>query len=84
MYKFINKSVSFLDKGNGEIVSEQENILEEVHNFYNNLYSHKDVQDTDLDYLKTEAVILNEEEKQKLEGEIQLTEIAKSLKNCLF
>ena len=78
---FVNKSVSFLDKGNGEIISEQENILEEVHNFYNSLYSHKEVQDTDLDYLKTEAVVLNEEEKQKLEGEISLTEIAESLKN---
>ena len=78
---FTNKSVSFLDKGNGEIISEQENILEEVHNFYNNLYSFKNVQDINLDHRKTGAVTLNEEENQKLEGEISLTEIATTLKN---
>ena len=56
---FLNKTVSFLDRGNGDILLEQENILSEVHNFYKNLYSFKYVQEYDLEHLKEEAVILH-------------------------
>ena len=56
---FLNKTVGFLDRGNGNIISDQKNILMEVHNFYKSLYSHNPVQDLDLEHLKNEAVILD-------------------------
>ena len=49
---FLNKTVGFLDRGNGEIVSDQENILQEVKSFYTKLYSFKPVQNIDLEYFK--------------------------------
>ena len=49
---FVNKTVSFLDKGDSEIISDQKQILEEVHDFYKNLYSFKEVNDVDLEPLK--------------------------------
>ena len=45
---FLNKTVGFLDIGNGFIISEQENILNEVQNFNKNLYSNNPVQDLEL------------------------------------
>lgn len=78
---FLNKTVGFLDGGNGNIISEQENILKEVHTFYKNLYSHKPVQDRNLEYLKNEAVTLDNIAAASLEGEITLQEIQQALIN---
>ena len=78
---FQNKTVSFLEKGDGEIVSEQENILNEVQHFYENLYSFKNVQAFDLDYLKNNAVLLDHDSSVGLEGEISIREVKQALKN---
>ena len=82
---FINKSISFLDKGDGEIITEQETILKEVYSFYKNLYSFKDTNEIDMTPLKKEAVTLTPEDKTGLEGDITFTEAAavlKNMKNC--
>ena len=78
---YLNKTVGFLDRGNGHIISEQENILDEVQNFYEKLYSHNPVQDHDLEYLKNEAVVLDHSATADLEGEITLYEIKQALVN---
>ena len=78
---FLNKTVGFLDSGNGNIISEQKNILMEVQNFYKNLYSHNPVQDLDLEYLKNETVILDQGTTANLEGEITMQEIEQALNN---
>ena len=77
----VNKSVSFLDKGDGEIISEQQKILEEVHEFYKNLYTLKEVENVDLDHLKENATILDPNDTIGLEGDMTLSEIASVLKN---
>merc|ERR1712240_2649 len=53
----------------------------EVQNFYENLYSHNPVQDLDLEYLKNEAVILDQGTTANLEGEITMQEIEQALNN---
>ena len=76
-----NKNVSFLNKDNGVIISEQEDILKEVHNFYKNLYSIKGVEDIDLEYLKKEAILLTDNETEGIKGEIVLSEAITVLRN---
>ena len=78
---FINKCMNFLDKGNGQVITEQELILKEVHDFYSNLYSYKNVADLDLDYLKKDAVMLTQQSKTGLEGDITLDEAKLVLQN---
>ena len=78
---FLNKTVGFLDRGNGHIISEQENILKEVQQFYEKLYSHNPVQDLDLDHLKNEVVMLDHEATDSLEDEISLDEVEQALAN---
>ena len=78
---FLNKTVGFLDRGNGHIISEQGNILKEVQHFYENLYSHNPAQDLDLEYLKNEAVLLDQGNTADLEGEITIDEVKQALVN---
>ena len=78
---FINKTVGFLDRGSGEIITNQSDILKEVYCFYKNLYSFKEVDDADLTFLKDDAKILDSNDTIGLEGEITIAEIALVLKN---
>ena len=76
---FLNKTVGFLDRGNGVIISEQETILNEVQNFYKNLYSNNPVQDLDLDFLKNGAVLLDQSATADLEGAVTTQEVEQAL-----
>ena len=62
-------------------MSEQENILAEVHEFYKNLYSFKRVENVDIEYLKNDAIILDDNQGAGLEGEITVTEAKRVLAN---
>ena len=78
---FVNRSVSFIEKPNGEIVDKQEDILEEVHNFYKNLYSKKEVNNITLEELIPERPTLDLNDNMTLQGKITYLEAACALKN---
>lgn len=80
---YVNKTIPKLVKEDGSIINKQEDILEEVKQFYSNLYTYQE-QEQDLkikDILNIQnSQTLSEEEKSKLEGEITEEEIAVVLK----
>ena len=83
---YINKTISRVEKDNGQIITKQENILLEVKQFYENLYKSHDFngnQDTEiLSILDTieQNPKLSSENKNKLEGELTEREILTALK----
>ena len=81
---FTNRTISFLERGDGQVITEQENILAEVHDFYKNLYSHKDTKDIDLQKYKEEAACLTPHETVILEGDMTIEEAKITLKNMNF
>ena len=73
---FISKSMTKLISNSGSILDDQEQILTEVKSFYQHLYSHREVEDTNLDEVidKSNITILEEEDKKSIEGKITLEE----------
>jgi hypothetical protein len=45
---FVNKSMKFIEKNNGNLISEQKEILNEVKGFYENLYKAQKIKTIDL------------------------------------
>ena len=83
---FVSKIIPRLEKENGDVITKQEDILEEVCSFYRDLYSHHAVNDVDLEYLLTDYEIprLNESESDSLEGLVTINEagfVLKGMKN---
>ena len=83
---YINKTISRVEKDNGQIITKQENILLEVKQFYENLYKSHDFngnQDTEilsiLDTIEQNHKFYSES-KNKLEGELTEREILTALK----
>jgi hypothetical protein len=73
--------MSFLELETGDVIFEQKGILQEVKIFYERLYSERQVVDADLDALIVDAVKLNQEEKDQLEGPLTYAEACRALKN---
>ena len=78
-------SMTQLQKDNGTIISEQQEILKEAENFYKTLYQS---QDSDLDNIDLEEYVkindmktLTDEQANKLEGLLTFEEISKTLYN---
>ena len=78
---FTNRSISFLERPSGETLHQQEDILNEVTNFYSNLYEEKTVQNVDLNQIIKDAPFLNDEEIESLNGKLTYQEAAKVLSN---
>lgn len=78
---FTDKAMGLLQNEKGEIISEQENILKEVHDFYKDLYSCRPTEDVDLDKMLPTNKKLNELDKEQCEGPLTLEEILLALKN---
>lgn len=81
---YVNKTISKLIKEDGKIITKQKDILEEVKNFYENLYRYKEPERgiNINEILNTQnCSTLTDEEKNKLEGDIQDEEIGFVLKN---
>ena len=72
--------MSFLEIYNAEIISEQNVILEEVTPFYENIYSHRETADVDLDSELQRLKTLTEEDKELIEGRITYAEALASLR----
>lgn len=82
---FVNKTMYKLNTGNGKIIYDQFQILEEAKTFYSNLYKNND---TDLQdrlsetYLQDSTIPkLNNEESNTLEGDITIEEASITLRN---
>ena len=73
MAKFIDKDDNVLTDNNG--------ILQEVTSFYEKLYERRDVEDCEIFQMVTEIPHLNEEETDRIEGEITLNEASVALRN---
>ena len=78
---FMDKSLLVLEKDNGEIITNQKEILAEVHKFYSNLYSSNDVEDIDLKQDLPNVPILTDEDRLITEGPITYEEAVKALRN---
>ena len=75
---FIDKSMFVLERENGEVITDQKDILNEVQAFYKELYSFRDVINVEMEL--HDVPILSDEEQQILEGLITYREAAASLK----
>ena len=78
---FINKTVSFLEKNDGQVIDDQADILKEAEQFYISLYEKRNVQDVDISRIINNAPKLNEIDRDLLKNELTTNEIASALKN---
>ena len=85
---YVNKTVSKVKTNTGQTITDQSNILGEISNFYQNLYSNKDdyLDEVDLDNLLKDYSVpkLSKKNAELLEGKItykELTSAMKSMKN---
>ena len=76
---YADKAMPFIEKEDGQILSNQQDILEEVQNFYRELYSHRDVTDADIMTELHDAPILTDDEHEGLGGPITFQEAADTL-----
>ena len=84
-YKFASKIIPKVQKDNGQIITNQHEILDEAKKYYETLYSARTLDSDNID-LKEELnncsyTTLNREESRSLDGSLTLTELTKSLKN---
>ena len=77
---FVSKRMCFLEKEDGSILYDQDEILEETMNFYKDLYQKRSVENVDLEDLVHDPVKLSEQEKASIEGYITFQEATEALK----
>ena len=75
------KRMCFLEQENGNIVYEQDELIEETKNFYKKLYEKRQVEVIDLNNLVNNQPKLSNTERDSIEGQINYQEAAESLKN---
>ena len=84
-HNYARKIIPKIQKDNGEIITEQNQILKETGQCYEKLYSGQEVSLTDVnlnDILCGHAIPkLNQNESDKLEGLLTLSEMSTALKN---
>ena len=81
---FVSKCMNSLKKNDGEIISDQSEILRETMQFYKKLYSKKDRNSTDLEALLSNHNVprLCESDKNELEGLITYPELLYCIKKA--
>ena len=78
---FTSKRMSFLQKDNGDIIFEQNEIINETKNFYQKLYEKREVNAINLENLVNNQTKLTDREKTSLEGVISYNEAGQTLKH---
>ena len=81
---FVNKTIPKLEIGNGNLITDQHQILIEAKNYYNNLYTRKEnKQNIDLkkEIPYQDIPKFKELSRESLEGEITFEELTKAIKN---
>ena len=77
---YSDKAMPFLEKEDGQILSDQKEILKEVQHFYQELYSHRDVSDAEVTAELNDTRKLTDDENEILAGLITFQEAAVALK----
>lgn len=77
---FVSKTMSRLVNQEGNVLTKNEDITQEVKLFYENLYKNKEVEDCEIADLVNDIPRLSDEEANNLEGEITLNEAGNALK----
>ena len=78
---YLDKTIPFLEKDDGNIISDQKCILNEIKQYYEKLYSNQNTPDVDIPIDFPNAPVLSQEDRELLEGLITYTEAADALKN---
>ena len=79
---FVQKSMGFIEKDNGEVIHDQKSIVTEAQVFYEQLYASKEAQVVNVDLATTlKAPTLSEEDSHSIEGPISVQEALHALKN---
>jgi len=78
---FCNKRMCFLEKDNGEMIFDENDVLNETKIFYETLYSEREVEEVDLSRLFNESPKLNDDERDFLEGRLTYAEIHAALRS---
>ena len=80
---FTQKAMCFIEKSSGEIISDSDQITQEVKQFYENLYASResDIKSRTVDELDLDHPELSDEERDNLEGNISIEELTHSVKN---
>lgn len=77
--KFIYKSMTFFERGNGKTTHDQTDMLTEVKKFYEKLYAHRDCKDIGLMALLPDIPTLSGEESELIESKITYAEALAAL-----
>ena len=77
---FNSKRMCFLRRENGDTIFDQNDIIKETKEFYENLYKKRTTQNVNLNNLVSNPITLNNNEKESLEGEITFQEAHQALK----
>ncbi len=78
---YISKNMAKLIDKDDNILTDNNDILQEVKSFYEKLYERRDVEDCEISQMVTEIPHLNDEEAERIEGEITLNEASMALRN---
>ena len=78
---FTAKCMTFLEKNDGTLIFDNDDIVLETKNFYEQLYAKRDVENVDLNNLSLNTNKLNDVEKEQLEGKLDYKEAHDALKN---
>ena len=78
---FVAKRMAFLQREDGSIIYEQDELLEETKQFYKKLYDKRQVNSIDLDVLVNYQKKLSDIQRESIEGLISFKEAADALRN---
>ena len=78
---FKSKRMAFLEKEDGSIIYNQDDMVNETQTFYKNLYQFRPTEDVRFEDIILESEKLNDNEKASIEGHISFEEAAAALKN---
>ena len=78
---FVDRSMSCLEREDGQVIYEQEDILKEVSKFYQTLYTKQKVIEVDIENIIFDIQTLNDTESNELEGRLSFAEACEALKN---
>ena len=70
---YTSKSMCFIQRNNGDVVFDQEEIIEETKNFYVNLYSQQGTIDVGMKRVAPNAPLLTTEDREIIERQITYT-----------
>ena len=78
---YISKNMAKLIDKDDNILTDNNDILQEVKSFFEKLHERRDVEDCEISQMVTEIPHLNDKEAERIEGEITLNEANMALRN---